>query len=149
MKFNFRLDTLMRHRKLLRDEAQREFQDAQNAVQKQLALIKSMYQELDNARFGAEKIQKQGGSCLPQLVQIEEYIEGQKIRIQQARQKARELLQVAEQKQEILIEKMQEHKVLEKLKEKQAASHRKEVSKRERINSDDMVLMRHGHKERV
>jgi flagellar FliJ protein len=147
MKFRFRLETLLRHRKLMQDEAQRIYADAQKAVQDQLARIKEMYADLDEARIRSEVLQKQGGTCAPDLVQIEEYINGQKIRIQLARNKARELMQIAEEKLEILTEKMQEHKLLEKLKEKKREEYRRERNKDMQKENDDLALMRFDSKE--
>ena len=149
MKFRFRLETLLRHRKIVQDEAQRAYAEAQSAVQLQLTRIKEMYADLDEARLRAENLQKRGGACLPDLLQIEDYVQGQKVRIQRARQKARELMQVAEEKLEILTEKMQEHKVLEKLKEKQKEEMRRAYNKKQQKESDDISLMRFDFKEQA
>jgi len=142
MRFHFRLDTLLRSRKVERDNAQRAYSDAQNAVQVQLTLIKQMYEEIDRARLVAEQHEASGKAVAGPLVQIDEFIEGQKIRIKRAREKARELMVIAEEKHEILIKKMQEHKVLERLKEKKQIEFKKEQNKRLNAKIDDIVTMR-------
>jgi flagellar FliJ protein len=64
-----------------------------------------------------------------------------------ARHKARELMQVAEEKLEVLTEKMQEHKLLEKLKEKKREEYRRERNKDMQKENDDLALMRFDSKE--
>jgi len=142
MKFTFRLETLMRHRKVLRDEAQREYLIAQSYLQDQMTRIKEMYAELDLARLRAEQIQIQGGNCSAQLMHLDDYIQGQKVRIHAARQKARELMQIAEEKHEVLTEKLKDHKMLEKLKEQKKLEYKKMKNKIAQAEIDDMSIMR-------
>lgn len=142
MKFRFRLDTVMRQRRVEQDLAQKDYFTAQAAVNQQLSLIKVMYEESDSAREMAGSLQMMGGTKVPDLIQIEEFISLQKLKIQRAREKARELMAIAEEKQEILVEKAQNVKVLEKLREKQHEEFKKEKSKRETIEMDDMTIMR-------
>ncbi len=146
MKFNFRLETLMRQRGAERDAAQRIYAEAQNQVQVQLALIKRFYEELDNARLLCDQKQSSPGAKSDGLVQIDEYIDGQKIRIRLAREKARELMAVAEEKLEILVDKMQAYKVLEKLKDKKKLEFKKEYKKKQAKDLDDMTVMRTAHR---
>jgi flagellar export protein FliJ len=143
MKFKFRLETLMRHRKVLQDEAQRDYLIAQKNVQDQMARIKEMYSELDSARLRAEQIQLQGGNCSAELMHIDDYIQGQKTRIHLARQKARELMQIAEEKHEVLTEKSKDHKMLEKLKEQKKLEFKKMKNKMAQAEVDDMAIMRY------
>jgi len=142
MKFHFRLDPLMRQRKVDRDTAQRIYSEAQNAVQLQMAAIKKLYAEIDEARIFAEKRQKTPSAGAAALVQADEFIEGQKVRIKAARERARELMMIAEEKHEILIQKMQDFKVLERLKEKKQIEFRKEKLKQYNEEIDDIVTMR-------
>lgn len=141
MRFSFRLETLMKQRRVERDIAQREYSDAQSAVNQQMTYIKHLYSEIDNARLESENTHQRGGECAHVLQQLEEYINGQKVRVQSARQKARELMQVAEERLEILVEKNQGLKVLEKLKEKKHQEFKKSVKKKEAKILDDIVTM--------
>ena len=146
-KFKFRLETLKKQRKVAQDLAQREYAEAQKAVQDQLGHIQAMYESSDKTRMDNEQLQFQGGACADRLRMNEEYIEGLKIKIQRARQKARELMQVAEEKLEILSEKRKDLKILEKLKENREAEHKKEYKKKEAKALDDITSMRIFHKE--
>lgn len=141
-KFKFRLETLMMKRKSDQDIAQREYAEAQRNLSDQLAQIQFFYSEVDSARIDIENCQAEGGSQHAHLQMLEEFIEGQKIRIQFARQKARELMQIAEEKHEILTEKMRDFKILEKLKEKQKIAHTKEKNRKMVKDVDDIVIMR-------
>src|SRR6185312_1777650 len=106
MRFRFRLDTVMRQREIERDLAQREYQEAQEQVRLQVAKIKKMYGQIDDARERAENLEQSGGPRSAELEQIEEFITGQKVLIEAERIKARELMAVAEEKLENLTSKL-------------------------------------------
>ena len=142
MRFHFRFETVLRQREIERDIAQREYLEAQNRVRMQLSKIKKMYEQIDEARLEAEKLERAGGRHVSALVQTEEFILGQKIRVQSERQIVREFMADAEQKHEVLIEKMQAFKVLEKLKEKRREEFRKERNQRIAKEMDDLTIMR-------
>lgn len=141
MKFRFRLEVLARQRKAEKDIAQREYAEAQKAVRDQLALIEKMYGEIDEARLMSDQVQVGGGACAERLQSINNFISGHKIRIANSRQKARELMAVEEEKHEILIEKMQAHKILENLKSKKKQEHNRLMKKKEIKEVDDIVTM--------
>ncbi len=143
MKFKFRLDTILRHRKNEQDIAQRDYSIAQQAVREQLAAIKRMYAIIDKSREQIEGLQKGGGACAHKICSLEQFIDGQKIIIERARQQARELMKFEEEKHEILLNKMQEHKLLEKMKEKKKEEFKKMKNKRQQKIIDDMVTMRY------
>ena len=141
-KFKFRLDRLLRQRKAELDMAQKVYYEAQVKVQEQLALIQSQYKDLDSARERIEQLEKQGGNFILQVETLHSFITGQKIRIENSRAKARELMLVAEEKHEALIEKMQAHKMIERLKEKKKEEHKIEMRKKLAKQLDDITLMR-------
>jgi len=145
-KFNFRLETLKRQRKIAQDIAQREYAEAQKKVRDQLEHIQKLYSEVDFAREQSESIQLAGGQCRDQLIALEEFINGQKIKINNARSVARELMQEAEELLEVLTIKTQEFKIIEKLKEKKTEEYRKEKIKKQNKDIDDLVITRYLHK---
>ncbi len=142
MRFRFRLETVMRQRRVEKDIAQREFSEAQDHFQKQLQKIKKMYKQIDDARVTAQLLEKKGGRHASQLVQTEEFIVGQNILIQKERERARELMAIADEKLEILTEKLRAFKILEKLKEKKREEFRKEHNRRIDKQLDDLMVMR-------
>ena len=74
MKFKFRLEKVMRHRKSLVDLAQKDYWSAQAQVNSQLEKIDGLYKQSDLARVQAGKIAVAGGACSTQLQQIDEFI---------------------------------------------------------------------------
>jgi len=141
-KFNFRLATVMRQRQIERDIAQRDHAVAAAAVREQLAKIQKMYKDIDDARLQVEQIQLRGGNCSLELISLEGFVVGQKFRIVGERKIARELMAVEEEKLEILTQKMQDFKILEKLKEKKKEEHKIEKNKKLTKQMDDNVTMR-------
>ena len=142
MRFRFRLETVLRQREIGRDIAQRDYLEAQNRVREQLAKIKSMYAQIDEARLVAENLERKGGALANALVQTEEFIQGQKVRIQIEREIARDLMLESEQKLEVLTEKLRAFKILEKFKAKKREEYRKERNKRIAKEIDDINIMR-------
>jgi flagellar FliJ protein len=142
VKFRFRLETVLRQRKIEQDLAQKDHAEAAAAVRDQLAKIKRLYSRIDDARLRAENIQKQGGTCLSDLQALEAFIVGQKQRIVKERQVARELMAVEEEKHDVLVECNKAFKILEKLKEKKKLEFKVEKNKKEVKRADDIVTMR-------
>lgn len=143
MKFRFAFETLLKHRKRIEEEKQRDYHQAKQAVDEVLGRINGMYQSLDQTRAEIQEIQTGGSTSIETIVQREEYIEGLKIKIESERQVARQLMMVAEEKLQILMEAVKEFKSLEKLKERKHQEHRREAKKKELKSVDEMVTMRH------
>lgn len=142
MKFKFTLEAVKKHRKILKGLAQREFEQAKMAVDLKNEQINMMYEAIDEARLEAENIQLQENAKAGPLLQIEDFIIGQNIRIHKARLEVRELMAALEEKQEALVEKVKELKIIERLEEKQNETFKKEVNKKLQIEADDMTIMR-------
>lgn len=145
MAFRFGLNTVLKHRKRLEDVAQREFSEAQGNVDQCLNEIEDMYSRIDEVRVeiaGAERVGTV--ESLTQIQGMQAFIDGQKIRIERLRLKARELLLVAEQKHEALIAAAREKKILVKLKEKRFAEYRSWLQRMEAKELDDLTMVRIG-----
>lgn len=145
MKFKFSLDAVLKHRKRLEEVAQREFAEAQAAVDDCLRKIEAMYKRSDEVREEVLVAQKSGkSSSVESIREMELFLAGQKIRIETLRQHARELLQIAEQKQEALIQAAQDKKSLEKMKDKRKAEWEAWIRQIESKELDDMTTVRQG-----
>lgn len=142
MKFRFKFAPVEKHRKILVDLARKEYLDAQAKVDDKLAEIKGYYTSIDNARDRAVSAQVEGGKRAAELVQIEEFIKGQEVRIERARREARELMSVAEEKHEILIERVRDHKAMLKLRERHFEEFRRTRKKLAQKEVDDQMVMR-------
>lgn len=145
MGFKFSLDAVLKHRKRLEEVAQREFAEAQAAVDECLKKIEAMYKRSDEVRGEIHGAQTSGAaSSVENIREMEMFLAGQKIRIETLRQHARALLQVAEQKQEALILAARDKKTLEKMKEKRKADYEAWIRQIEAKELDDMTTVRQG-----
>jgi flagellar FliJ protein len=143
MSFRFGLESVLKHRHRLEEVAQREFAEAQAAVDRCLAEIESMYQRLDEVREEISAAQMRGSAGELELIrEMETFVTGQKVRIERLRLKAQELLMIAEEKHEALIFAAQEHKVMVKLKEKKFTEYRTWLARMEAKELDDVVSAR-------
>lgn len=143
MKFRFKLDSLLKHRSTLKDQARREYAEAQAKVQDCLAEIQRMYNQIDQTRLMIAETERNGQA--PQssvFISSHEFMDGQKIKIERKRREARELMVVSERKLDALIEVTREHEVLKRLKEKKLAEFKVMSKKRELKRIDDLVTMR-------
>ncbi len=119
-------------------EAQRKLEDCLEGINK-------MYQAVDVARVGVAEHQKLGnGDALQSIRSTEAFIEGQKIRIQNERQRARGLMTKVEEMHEKLVEAVKEYKKIEKLKDRMSAQYKKEMKKLEAKRMDDLSVIRAG-----
>lgn len=148
MAFKFAFSTLLRHRHNLEEAARKEFLEAQARVDQCLKDLDQLYEDQDQARLEIEKISRQGGHNSPRLQALDEFIAGTEIKIQRQRAKARELIQVAEDKRDILIEAAKEHKILLKVKDRRYAEFKRAERKREEKVMQDLVTMRFKRSQR-
>jgi flagellar export protein FliJ len=143
MKFRFKLDSLLKHRGTLKDQAQKEYADAQAKVNECLAEIERMYDQIDESRLLISQTEKNAkDQQTPVFVSTHEFVDGQKIKIDRKRKEARELMVAAERKLEALIEATREYEVLKRLRERQHVEFKKVEKKRDVKRIDDLVTMR-------
>jgi flagellar FliJ protein len=146
MAFVFRLESIRKYRKSLQDVAQREYAEAEANVRRQKDMIKSFYNRIDEAR--KERSIQQGSKSFSAeaFAGVEDFIKLTSIRITRAREEARELMQVMEEKHHNLVEKAKDRKILDKLKEKKYEQYKAEMKKLENLEMDDLVVMRHQNR---
>ncbi len=142
MKFKFQLEKVLQHRKILEDLAQREFQEAQAELNKQNQKMDEMREAVIAARDQAFRRQSEGGKASPALLQVDEFIKGQDIRMDRQKLRIQECESLVEKLREILRQKAIDYKIIEELKDKQFKEYKVERRKREQKNADDINLMR-------
>jgi flagellar FliJ protein len=140
MAFRFNLEPVLKHRKRLEEMAQREFAEAQSSVDEILRRLEGMYTRMDEVR--GEIAAAERDANLATVREMETFIYGHRIRIEQVRLEARELLRIAEERQEALILAAQEKKVLVKLKEKRLSEYKDWLNRIEAKAADDQTMMR-------
>jgi flagellar export protein FliJ len=126
---------------------QRDATEAQHAVDSCMQEINNLYRQVDSARMEILDLQRKENKPTPKVQVLEELIVGLKVKIEKLRMKARQLMQVAEEKREVYVELAKDRKVLEKLKERQYMNHRRAKMKREQKVVDNLVSMRFRRRE--
>ncbi len=127
MKFKFRFDSVMKHRKVLEDVAQREFQEAFSELKKQLLKLEEMNQQVHQAHQSAYQFQTEGGIQAPALSQVFDVLKRQDIRIERQQHKVQECEKQVEDLREILRQKAIDYKIIESLKEKNLADFNRQL----------------------
>src|SRR4051794_11903709 len=104
MKFKFPLNTLMKARNIRKDETERDYRIALSKSVEQRTKLQNMKDDLVRAREEMQSVRESGGKLTPALMSIEEFVQGQKIKIQNQSRTVKGLEDIAEQKRLILVE---------------------------------------------
>lgn len=148
MKFKFAFEKLLNHKQTLEEIAQKKLAEAQRRLDEAKGELNNMYKAIDDVRARAFELERHGGSTQATGVSTDEFILGQKIRIEKQREVVRERMMDVEQRQEELIIAARERKTLEKLKEKKIEEFKIEQKRKELKEIDDIVTMRFPKKDR-
>lgn len=143
MSYEFSLEVVLEHRRKLENEARRRWVEAQSLVDQAIAELNVMYDQVDAARASNLETERSGGTTAARLVANDNFIAGQKFRIEAQRMKIRDLKMTADELQEAMVEAAKETKTLEKLKERGFEEWKKERRKREMKETDELVILRH------
>ncbi len=142
MKFKFPLEKVMQHRKVLEELAQKDFEEAQSELLAQKTKLQDMQDAVVRSREEAFRRQSEGGKASPVLVQSDEFIKGQDIRMERQREKIRECESLVENLREILRQKAIDYKIIEEFKERRFQEYKVERRKLEQKRVDDLNIMR-------
>jgi flagellar FliJ protein len=148
MKFLFRLEKVLQHRKRLEILAQKDFYEADEKKRQAIDVMDEMINEISKARQRAFALQTHGGKPQRELADIDQFIKGQDVRIEIQRSKVKEIEKIVEAKREILQQKAIDYKIMDKLKDKKKNEFLSEVSKIEQKNSDEQSSIRMFYKEK-
>lgn len=141
MAFEFRLESVLKHRQRLEDERQRDYQLAQEATRQAKKVLQDFYDAIDRSQ-DAIATNLSDGSQSSILIENDLYIEGVRKKIDLQRRKITELLQIEEEAQQRLIDAAKEKKTLEILKEKQREQYKAKIAQQEAFEADDHMIMR-------
>lgn len=148
MKFRFRLQKVLEHRKRLEDEAKRKYFEAVARTQEAKDKLEAMYKAIDVSRNRAHQMlsgtQSSGGGheLILSLQDTDLFIRGQNIRIEQQRLVVRECKQAEEIEQDQLIQAAKDRQTLEKLREKKLQEFREGIERKEAAEVDDLNILR-------
>ncbi len=147
MKFKFKLDKVLNHRKNLEDVAQRDFQEAQANLNFEIQKLSQMQEAVRMARLEAFKFQSDGGKSSSHLNQVHDYMVGQDLRMERQKEKIKENENLVENLREILRAKAIDCKIITELKQKKKTEFNIEKNKSEQKKSDEQNVMRFGRGE--
>jgi len=145
MKFKFAYENLMKSKKINRDIAFRNFSQAQGKLEQDQTVLHA-YEDgvTDSLEFNQEIVES--GILLQEKLEAlkwtQEFLEGQKIKIQRQQEVVRKQNLIVDDKRKELSEAAKEYKVFEKLKERLAQKFAKLEKKRELKAVDEIVVMR-------
>ena len=142
MKFKFPLQKVLEHRKLRENLVQKDFQDAQALLQEQVNKLEKMNQQVSEAYERSGNLAKQGGAQGPALMEIYEFLKGQRQRIQFQEQKVQEFEKLVEAKREILRQAAMDYKIMEKMRENKFEAYRLERNATEQKENDEQSILR-------
>lgn len=156
MKFNFKLQKVLEHRKIVEDLAQKDFQEAANQLKFEVENLEKLKISRVKAFETRFDLQSQGissdrknfhtGYGPGAFVQIEEFIKGQDRRIESQKAKVQEAENLVESKRDFLRQKATEYKIIEKLKEKQKQEFVEEKERAEQKEIDELNVIRFDRK---
>ena len=143
MKFIFGYQKLLQYYHQQEEIARRDYNESLNRLEVEKSKYQGMWDLHDNAISEIYELRQlpQGAPAM-KLSHLDEFVEGQKVRIERKRQVVINHTSIAEQKQEVLISAVKEQKTLEKLKEKKYMEFKKLELKKERKANDELVVTR-------
>ena len=144
MKFNFKLENVLKQRQLTEDIAQKNYREADAYLREEERRLREMRAKVVEARDYAHTTVT--NIALPQvtLAQVHEFIKGQDVRIERQLKKVQEIERRVEDLREILRLRAIDTKIMEGLKEKKREQFAEKKAKLEQKNNDDLMVMRHG-----
>ncbi|MEI7973547.1 MAG: flagellar FliJ family protein [Bdellovibrio sp.] len=145
-KFRFPLETLKMQRRILQDLSQKDYQEGLGRLKSEQSRKEKMRTDvLESLRRTFEDQHEKQGSPL-RLQLGSEFVHLQDLRMKNQDAVIAQTQAEVETLQEILRRRAIDHKIIERLKEKQKEEHRKEVEKIRQKNIDDINTMRFRRK---
>lgn len=147
--FHFRLQTLLRLRIAERDQRRAELA---KAIRAEELLLEEEVRLQDQQKQAAERsrlLKSPGAADVDALLQSHRY---EVILVAQRRQLAAQLSQVeaeTNRRRQVLVEADRQVRVLEKLRDRQAAAHRQEVQRQETKQFDEMAAVAYVRRQEV
>ena len=145
-KFRFPLETLKKQRRILQDLSQKDYQEGLGRLRSEEARKEKMQRDvIESLKHTFEDQHGKLGNPL-HLQLGSEFVQLQDLRMKNQDEVIAQAQAEVETLQEILRRKAIDHKIIERLREKQKEEHRKEVEKIRQKNIDDLNTMRFRRK---
>ena len=132
----------MDHRKVKESLAQKDFQDAVNILNEQQAILDKMNRDVQEAHARAGTLAQMGGAQGPALSQINDFLNGQKLRIAHQVQKVQQVEKLVEAKRELLRQAALDYKIMEKMRENKFEEYKAERIYQDQKEMDEQAILR-------
>ena len=142
MKFNFRLEKVLRARKIAVDLAQKDFNEAMSYYNQQEKGLVDMRDSKQQNEMSRAVIVSGGTEWSREVLQINEFLEGQDYRIADQIKRLKEIDKLVQNRREILLKALTEAKMIEKIKEKKMKEYVSENIKKEQKEIDEIIAAR-------
>ncbi|MBI4578012.1 MAG: flagellar export protein FliJ [Planctomycetes bacterium] len=137
-RFEFRLEAVLRYRRLTEDLRKREFAMARAAVVAQEGEIGRIRSEAESARVALRDVVA-GGLDLRRVLDFQRFINGQRAREARGLARLRELAAAMEPRRQAYVEARKATRALERVRERQRAGWRLEALREERRDLDEVA----------
>ena len=148
-KFRFQLEKVLRHKKILEEQAKRDFSEIKAKLDQQRNFLNDLESDLKKSYNDKYLVTKMGGEIAEYLGYFNEFNTAQKKLIDQQKRIVDGLEKIVEEKRLRLVEAAREHKTFIKLKEKKKEEFKKEINKKEQKRIDEMNILRFDFKEKI
>lgn len=142
MGFIFKLEALLKQRSREKEQAQSAYAKAQRNVNEKMKEIDCVYTTMQNTREEGVRVSVNGTSQHGFYSMSESYLVGAKTKVEMLKAEARELMIIAEDKHEALVEVTRDFKIIEKLKEKRKKEYQLALKKRREKATEELNIMR-------
>jgi flagellar FliJ protein len=142
MKFKFALEKVLKHKKILEEQAKKDFGLISAKLREQEQYLTNLEIDLKTAYENKYQIQLSGGAVASYLEFFHHYYISQKKLIENQKKIVEGLGKILEEKRLYLVQTAREHKTFVMLREKKKAEFKKELNKREQKHLDEINIMR-------
>lgn len=149
MKFKFHLEKVLNHKKILEDQAKKDFGEISKKLRDQEQFLKNIEADLTTAYQNKFQVQQTGGVITSYLEFFHNYYLSQKKLIENQKKIVQGLTKILEEKRLFLVQAAREHKTFNMLKDKKIIEFKKELNKREQKRIDEMNIMRQELREKI
>jgi flagellar FliJ protein len=142
MKFQFPLQKVLEHRKIIENLAQKEFQDVLAQLTAEQARLGQMEKDMHDAHIRAGILSSEGGHQGPALGQIHDFVRGQRILITKQQFKIAEVEKLVEAKRDILRQAALDYKIIEKMRENKFEEYKQGRLIQDQKDMDEQAILR-------
>lgn len=143
MKFKFSLEKVLKHRQIQLDMVRKEYIEAVDFFNSEKKILEDMFEKKEASLKQRSELVGMSGQWQSTVQQINEFLIGQDVRIENQQIRLEKINQIVEMRRENLRVALSEVKMMEKLKEKKREEFVNEVNKTEMKELDEISTIRY------